>query len=196
MALVVIWVTNKQKYRKFVLEELFPSWSCKPVGEWHWIKVTRKGEMVFDLDSTHKKPYEPLLIGQFDDRIKACEHNTIKKSRRENFDNGINEMTVYTWREKNNENKTEISLENNDEVKIEEKQDVPERTLPQHQLICSVPCSLHSRKPPLNDIFRKYLPVDAKCIELFARNLLPSWTSWGNEVLKYQHFNYFQSKKR
>lgn len=32
------------------------------------------------------------------------------------------------------------------------------------------------------DVFRKYLPQDAACIELFARNLLPNWTSWGNEV--------------
>ena len=39
LALVIVWVTNKQKYRKFVLEELFPNWSCKHVGEWHWVKV-------------------------------------------------------------------------------------------------------------------------------------------------------------
>lgn len=38
-ALVVVWVTNKQKYRKFVIEELFPSWSCKLIGEWYWLKV-------------------------------------------------------------------------------------------------------------------------------------------------------------
>ena len=33
------------------------------------------------------------------------------------------------------------------------------------------------------DVMRQYLPKDAKCLELFARNLLPGWTSWGNEVL-------------
>ena len=38
-ALVVVWVTNKQKYRKFVIEELFPDWSCKFIGEWYWVKV-------------------------------------------------------------------------------------------------------------------------------------------------------------
>ncbi len=38
-ALVVVWVTNKQKYRKFVIEELFPSWSCTFIGEWYWVKV-------------------------------------------------------------------------------------------------------------------------------------------------------------
>ena len=38
-AFVVVWVTNKQKYRKFVIEDLFPSWSCKLIGEWYWVKV-------------------------------------------------------------------------------------------------------------------------------------------------------------
>ena len=32
------------------------------------------------------------------------------------------------------------------------------------------------------DIFQEFLLPDATCIELFARNLLPNGTSWGNEV--------------
>ena len=64
-ALVGIWVTNKQKYLRFTKTELFPHWSVELVAEWHWVKVTRKGELVTDLDSPHKKPYEPLLLGRF-----------------------------------------------------------------------------------------------------------------------------------
>lgn len=64
-ALVGIWVTNKQKYLRFTKTELFPHWSVELVAEWHWVKVTRKGELVTDLDSVHKKPYEPLLLGRF-----------------------------------------------------------------------------------------------------------------------------------
>ena len=33
------------------------------------------------------------------------------------------------------------------------------------------------------DILSKYLPKEKQCLELFARNLLPGWTSWGNEVM-------------
>lgn len=33
------------------------------------------------------------------------------------------------------------------------------------------------------DILAQYLPENPHCLELFARNLLPGWTSWGNEVL-------------
>ena len=28
--------------------------------------------------------------------------------------------------------------------------------------------------------------ADLNCLEMFARNLVPGWTSWGNEVLKFQ----------
>ncbi|KAI0988228.1 hypothetical protein GJ496_005260 [Pomphorhynchus laevis] len=50
---------------------------------------------------------------------------------------------------------------------------------------------LHSWKPPLFDIFRKYLPASdsnnkLKCLEMFARSLHPGFISWGNEVLKFQ----------
>ena len=34
----------------------------------------------------------------------------------------------------------------------------------------------------LLDLLKKYLTTDAKCLELFARNLTPGWTCWGNEV--------------
>ena len=64
-ALVGIWVTNKQKYLRFTRTELFPHWSVELVAEWYWVKVTRKGELVTALDSPHKKPYEPLLLGRF-----------------------------------------------------------------------------------------------------------------------------------
>lgn len=59
--------------------------------------------MVFDFDSTHKKPYEPLIIGQF---------------------------------------------HKNKEGSKDKKLSVKE--LPETQVVCSVPCSLHSRKPPVN----------------------------------------------
>ncbi|CAB4023679.1 methyltransferase 4 isoform X1 [Paramuricea clavata] len=161
-ALVVVWVTNKQKYRKFVIEELFPSWSCNLIGEWYWVKLTRKGEMVFDLESTHKKPYEPLIIGQF-----------------EIFSDG-NSSSGFSAVTKQCGDKSEVLSENESEKNKDQK--FSETMIPENQIICSVPCSLHSRKPPLNDIFREYLPQDAACIELFARNLLSNWTSWGNEL--------------
>ncbi|KAM5157840.1 N(6)-adenine-specific methyltransferase METTL4 [Mantella aurantiaca] len=63
--------------------------------------------------------------------------------------------------------------------------------IPQHKIIVSVPCNLHSHKPPLSEVLQKYVKPDVERLELFARNLQPGWTSWGNEVLKFQHMDYF-----
>ncbi|XP_051467689.1 N(6)-adenine-specific methyltransferase METTL4 isoform X2 [Apus apus] len=63
--------------------------------------------------------------------------------------------------------------------------------VPEHKLIVSIPCSLHSHKPPLTGVLAEFIKPDVECLELFARNLQPGWTSWGNEVLKFQHIDYF-----
>ncbi|NWU36292.1 METL4 protein, partial [Hylia prasina] len=63
--------------------------------------------------------------------------------------------------------------------------------IPEHQLIVSIPCSLHSHKPPLAAVLAEFIKPDVECLELFARSLQPGWTSWGNEVLKFQHIDYF-----
>lgn len=34
----------------------------------------------------------------------------------------------------------------------------------------------------LPEVLRPYLPSSPRCLELFARNLWPGWTSWGREV--------------
>ncbi|KAI9471959.1 MAG: MT-A70-domain-containing protein [Benjaminiella poitrasii] len=62
--LVVIWVTNKPKFRNFILSKLFPAWQLECVGEWLWLKTTTQGECIFPIDSNHKKPYEQLIIGR------------------------------------------------------------------------------------------------------------------------------------
>ncbi|XP_051877355.1 N(6)-adenine-specific methyltransferase METTL4 [Pristis pectinata] len=65
-------------------------------------------------------------------------------------------------------------------------------TVPDHKLIVSVPCTLHSHKPPLGEVLKGLTRPHAECLELFARNLQPGWTSWGNEVLRFQHLSYYQ----
>ncbi|KAJ8277633.1 hypothetical protein GJAV_G00077870 [Gymnothorax javanicus] len=66
-----------------------------------------------------------------------------------------------------------------------------EPALPEHRLIVSIPSVLHSHKPSISEVLKEYLGPDPACLELFARNLQPGWTSWGNEVLKFQHLSYF-----
>lgn len=59
-------------------------------------------------------------------------------------------------------------------------------SLPPNYVFMCIPSAVHSQKPYLGDILRKYVGEDINGLELFARNLLPCWTSWGNEVLKFQ----------
>ncbi|XP_052123468.1 N(6)-adenine-specific methyltransferase METTL4 isoform X2 [Frankliniella occidentalis] len=60
-------------------------------------------------------------------------------------------------------------------------------TPPDGKIFMSVPSSIHSHKPPIFDMLKPYLPAESRCLEIFARYLLPNWTSWGLEVLKLQH---------
>lgn len=43
--------------------------------------------------------------------------------------------------------------------------------------------------PP--DVLKPYVGNKPTGLELFARSLQPGWTSWGNEVLKFQHASYY-----
>ena len=61
---MAIWITNKPKFRTFVLESLFPQWGVKPVGEWMWVKITSSGEPIFDMGSRMRRPYEVLMFGR------------------------------------------------------------------------------------------------------------------------------------
>lgn len=60
------------------------------------------------------------------------------------------------------------------------------------RVIAAVP-DVHSRKPCLKEMFESYLPPDYSALEVFARYLVSGWTSWGNEVLKYQWDYYWVS---
>jgi len=115
-ALVGIWVTNKQKYLRFTKTELFPQWSVELMAEWYWVKVTRKGELVTDLDSPHKKPYEPLLLGRFtpkkDNPRTSCLSVTKgNESAKEIMENKLNVLSPGKKRKRTNE-----SDEDDDEI--------------------------------------------------------------------------------
>ncbi|TPX61111.1 hypothetical protein PhCBS80983_g01380 [Powellomyces hirtus] len=69
-----------------------------------------------------------------------------------------------------------------------------EHPIPEKRAICTVPSKQHSRKPFLDDVLAPYLPSNPRKLELFARNLLPKWTSWGNQVLKFNDVQYLSQK--
>lgn len=58
------------------------------------------------------------------------------------------------------------------------------------KVIIAVP-EVHSRKPSLRRLFDEILPAGYQGLEIFARNLTAGWWSWGNEVLLFQHAQYW-----
>ncbi|KAK9750304.1 hypothetical protein RND81_02G186000 [Saponaria officinalis] len=61
-ALVALWVTNREKLRNFVENELFPAWGVRYTATVYWLKVKSDGSLICDLDLFHHRPYEYLLL--------------------------------------------------------------------------------------------------------------------------------------
>uniref|UniRef100_A0A0P4W551 Methyltransferase-like protein 4 n=1 Tax=Scylla olivacea TaxID=85551 RepID=A0A0P4W551_SCYOL len=64
--------------------------------------------------------------------------------------------------------------------------------IPDKFVFCSIPSGIHSHKPPLYKLLKRFLAPQPQCLELFARNLVPGWTSIGLEVLRLQHSYLFE----
>ncbi|KAG9150389.1 hypothetical protein Leryth_014572 [Lithospermum erythrorhizon] len=143
-ALVALWVTNREKLRSFVENELFSAWGVKHVANFFWLKVKADGSLISDMDLFHHRPYECLILGY-------C---------------GVKDTEVSTL-----------------------------KSIPDNKVFVSVPGE-YSRKPPLGELLKEYTPGldSACCIELFAREMISGWTSWGNEPLHFQNSKYFLHK--
>ncbi|XP_022319133.2 N(6)-adenine-specific methyltransferase METTL4-like isoform X2 [Crassostrea virginica] len=194
--LVVVWVTNRMKHIKFVKDTLFPKWSVAPAAEWQWLKITKYGKMIYDISSNHKKPYEILLMGHFEGSIQQGGLRNLcsaegKRKKSESFETLGTTDKILT--KKDSCELTNANFKSSNEA--DELTNVYEgrelRSLPCNYVIMSVPCALHSVKPPLDEVLKRYLKENPRCLELFARNMWPNWTSWGNEVLLHQHVDFY-----
>ncbi|KAG0006266.1 Methyltransferase-like protein 4 [Entomortierella chlamydospora] len=62
--IVAVWITNRAKVKKVVVEKLFPAWGLEFVAQWSWLKITTGGEPVLSLENGHRRAYEGVLIGK------------------------------------------------------------------------------------------------------------------------------------
>jgi hypothetical protein len=44
--LLALWVTNRERHRRFVKQKLLPAWGLELLAIWFWLKVTDAGELV------------------------------------------------------------------------------------------------------------------------------------------------------
>jgi N6-adenosine-specific RNA methylase IME4 len=172
--LVVVWVTNNSAYHGFVQNNLFKRWGVRYLTTAHWLKLTEAGELVVPLDSQHRKPYEPFIIGVVvDERSHGqCPHTSHSQKTE-------NEMV----------NKNELQKENGVwNLEQLQRDDI---------VVCSLANKL-ARKPVLEEFLREFLvekETPLRCLELFARNLNRGWTSWGDQVLLFQERGYFERRE-
>ncbi|KAI1097760.1 MT-A70-domain-containing protein [Jackrogersella minutella] len=64
--LVAIWVTNKAAATDLLTSPggIFSDWGVEFVGEWIWLKITKTGDPVIDVEAQWRKPWERLLLGR------------------------------------------------------------------------------------------------------------------------------------
>ena len=65
---------------------------------------------------------------------------------------------------------------------------------PMRRVIASVP-DFHSRKPCLKELIEPLMAerADYRALEVFARNLVAGWWSWGDECTKFNEESFWEA---
>ncbi|CAK0783316.1 hypothetical protein CVIRNUC_006515 [Coccomyxa viridis] len=176
--LLALWVTNRERHRRFVDAELLPAWGLRHVATWYWLKVTNDVQLVSPLDIAYRRPYEAILLcrpGSSASQAAAAPAHTAADhpgSLEQEQDGSETRLpgpdsSAGPSREAGAAGRAALSEELRDLV------------------IAAVP-GQHSRKPHLGHLLAQHLPPRPHCLEVFARELHAGWTSVGNEALLFQ----------
>ncbi|KAF9110566.1 Methyltransferase-like protein 4 [Mortierella sp. AM989] len=165
--IVAVWITNRAKVKKVVVEKLFPAWGLEFIAHWNWLKVTTSGEPVLSLENTHRRAYEGILIGR-----------QISRSTK------INAIASPVT-SSNPSKKLLVSVPSQHSRKpsitaVLEEEFFPKSCIRHYDTVSTSDSTLVSGREttiikPLNKL------------ELFARNLEEGVISWGNEPIRYQY---------
>jgi len=163
-ALIVVWCTNAKAHQEQLMNDIFPKWDVEYLTTWHWVKVKYTNflrKLIEHCIVRYIKDYVNLLqVTKSGDPIVPFNSGNLKQPYE----------TIIIGRRK-----PETPSEVHEDLKCS-------------KVIISIPSSIHSHKPPLVEIFNQYLnSASSKKCEIFARYLIPGFTSIGNEVIKLQH---------
>ncbi|KAI8605710.1 MT-A70-domain-containing protein [Dissophora ornata] len=166
--IVAVWITNRAKVKKVVLEKLFPAWGLELVAHWFWLKVTTKGEPVLSLDNMHRRPYEGILIG---------------RQRPSHQDTEIDTSTAAAAPVVSRRLLVSIPAQHSRKPSLnalleEEFFPVEHSSAPEY-ISCSDAAALNNCGMAARNPLRR--------LELFARNLEEGVLSWGNEPIRHQY---------
>ena len=158
-ALVALWVTNRERIRRFVETSLLPAWGLELVAEWHWLKVTADGHAALPLSGEGagcRRPYELLLLARSISGADASATTMTPPSG----------VVLLAQPGPHSRKPRLLQLLRPYAVPS------PDAALPETEQ-CGSPA------PPPR-------PSALDCCELFARELCADATSWGNEPLRFQ----------
>ncbi|KAJ9520717.1 hypothetical protein QJQ45_007583 [Haematococcus lacustris] len=180
-AVVLLWITNREKLHRFVAEELLGAWGLTHCTTWYWLKLGSGGHApISSLASMHRHPFEHLLVLRPSGR--CVDGQDASETRTEHMRPGLCQPCC------------------GDDVEWQPSAD----RLPRSLVIMSCPAE-HSRKPHLGRLIARLLPglgamgqlqpgvLPARPLnlELFARDMHAGWDAVGNEVLTFQRAELF-----
>ncbi|KAK9865639.1 hypothetical protein WJX84_007556 [Apatococcus fuscideae] len=195
--LVVLWMTNRERLHRFVEDRLLPAWGLELIATWWWAKITPTGDPIQPLSKVNaaacwlcgvdgspdsqwrqqnpiprncrggkppgRRSRRRILASQ-----RACKWALMRQGASHHHPY---EPILLAWRRGCSQ--------------------WPEMAgLPRHLVLAAEPVQ-HSRKPHLGPVLQLCLPPAPSCLEMFARELIPGWTSWGNDVLHFQSLERF-----
>ncbi|OWZ19235.1 Methyltransferase [Phytophthora megakarya] len=70
--ILAVWVTHRPRYLTYLREQALPLWGFTFHACWYWLKLSRNGELVTPLDSTHRLPIETLVVA-YRAKDRVCE---------------------------------------------------------------------------------------------------------------------------
>ena len=108
--------------------------------------------MIYDISSNHKKPYEILLMGRFEGSIQQGGLRNLwsaegKRKESESFETLGTTDKILTMKDSCELTNAKFSNEADELTNVYEGREL--MSLPHSYVIMSVPCALHSVKPPL-----------------------------------------------
>ncbi|KAF9283219.1 Methyltransferase-like protein 4 [Mortierella alpina] len=170
--IVAVWVTNRAKVKKVVVEKLFPSWGLELVAHWYWLKVTTKGDPVLSLENRHRRAYEGILIGR---------RTTPQKKASPQVSSDVPRSRI--------ERRLIVSVPNQHSRKPSIFKILEDEFFPKSSTAASSKGSASSAvsNPDQVPDQGREASVTLNRVELFARNLEQGVISWGNEPIRYQY---------
>lgn len=88
-----LWITNKPAFHNLILDPggIFEQWRVELIEEWVWVKITKDGEPMCDLNGSWRKPYEILLVAR-----KICDYGEKKgSSKSDEEETGIKRRVIF-----------------------------------------------------------------------------------------------------